>query len=305
MESVQFYHRYHRRIETEQIYGEKWLRWAYETGLGRLGVEAVAKRAWFSRYYGWRMSSAKSHARIAPFVADYGLDASEFAEIDSFSSFNAFFRRTLVPAARPIDPDPLAIVFPADGRHLFIQRISESPGFYVKGQQFDLERFLGSSDLAANYRDGSAVFSRLCPVDYHRFHFAAAGLPGSAKLLNGPLYSVNPLALRRNLNYVAENKRVLTELETAEFGTVLIVEVGATNVGSIQQSYSPGIPVEKGAEKGWFEFGGSMVVTLLQPGRIEFADDLRENGAEGLEVYARMGDVMGRIQGSSFRPSNS
>ena len=42
-----------------------------------------------------------------------------------------------------------------------------------------------------------------------------------------------------------ENKRVVTLVESAPFGTIAMVEVGATNVGSIQQSFVPGRAVAK------------------------------------------------------------
>ena len=50
MDPIQYYDRSSGQLETEEIYGEKWLRWAYETGTGRLGVELLAKRVWFSRW---------------------------------------------------------------------------------------------------------------------------------------------------------------------------------------------------------------------------------------------------------------
>ncbi|NNE93198.1 MAG: phosphatidylserine decarboxylase, partial [Verrucomicrobiales bacterium] len=74
-------------------------------------------------------------------------------------------------------------------------------------------------------------------------------------------------------------------------GLVLILEIGATNVGSIVQTYEPG-PVEKGEEKGYFEFGGSMTIAFFEPGRIQLADDLNAER----ELYAKMGDRLGTIQ---------
>ena len=53
-----------------------------------------------------------------------------------------------------------------------------------------------------------------------------------------------------------------------------MIEVGATNVGSIVQSFVPGRAVVKGEEKGMFAFGGSCVITLFQEGRMIFDDDL-------------------------------
>jgi phosphatidylserine decarboxylase len=49
----------------------------------------------------------------------------------------------------------------------------------------------------------------------------------------------------------------------------------------------------KGEEKGLFKFGGSCVVTIFQRGKIIFEADLVAQSAQGLEVYALMGDRLG------------
>jgi phosphatidylserine decarboxylase len=46
-EPIQYWHRTKRTVETEQIYGERWLRWIYETSLGRLALWLVVRRAFF------------------------------------------------------------------------------------------------------------------------------------------------------------------------------------------------------------------------------------------------------------------
>jgi phosphatidylserine decarboxylase len=184
-------------------------------------------------------------------------------------------------------------VLPADGRHLALQNVDGAEGFYAKGQRFDLKLFLGDEELAREFAGGALLISRLCPVDYHRFHFPVAGEAGEPRLINGFLYSVSPMALRRNLAYLWENKRMVTLVESPVFGRVAIVEIGATMVGSIVQTFVPGRAVAKGDEKGLFKFGGSCVVTLFKPGRIKLDADLLKSSAEGIEVYARMGDRLG------------
>ena len=48
------------------------------------------------------------------------------------------------------------------------------------------------------------VISRLCPVDYHRFHFPTHGRASEPKLLNGFLFSVNPIALQKKYFHLLE-----------------------------------------------------------------------------------------------------
>jgi len=293
---IQFFNRYTGEVETEEVYGERWLRWILFNPFGQVALHAVAKRAWFSRWYGWRMSCTGSASRVKPFIEQYKIAEAEHVKAaDEFTSFNDFFYRKLKPEARPLDDATDSVVFPADGRHLGFAKASEVEGVFVKGQKFDLKRLLGDSDLEARFADGAAVFSRLCPVDYHRFHFPVAGVPGNARLINGQLYSVNPLALRDRLAILWENKRFVTEIETDELGKVLVLEIGATNVGSVNLTYVPTRVVKKGEEKGYFAFGGSATFTIFEPGRVKLADDLLEQSAQQRELYAKVGDYMGKI----------
>lgn len=290
---IQYYNRESGQIETETVYGEGFLRWAYGNPLGRLTVELAVKRAWFSRWYGWRMDRPSSRSKIAPFIEAYGLDPSEFAApVASFASFNEFFYRKLKPEARPTDPDPKAAVFPADGRHLAIPNLDAVDSFYIKGQRFGLRSFLGDATLAGEFAAGSMLISRLCPVDYHRYHFPLGGEAGASVPINGPLYSVSPIALRRSLSILWENKRVRTLIDSPVFGKVVFMEIGATCVGSIHSTAPAGM-VAKGQEKAYFSFGGSCLVTLFQPGRICFDDDLLEHSARSTEVYAKVGERCG------------
>ena len=82
---------------------------------------------------------------------------------------------------------------------------------------------------------------------YHRFHFPEDGTPEAAVCLNGPLQSVNPLALATGTRILDTNLRERTVLETGDrAGRVCMVEVGALCVGSIVQTYTPGEPVARG-----------------------------------------------------------
>lgn len=293
-EPIRFFHRYKRTIETEKIYSEKWLRRAYETRPGRLAVWLFARRAWFSKWYGWKMNKRVSALRVIPFISEYNIDVDEFAKSAfDYKTFNDFFYRALKPEARPVAPGENVAVFPADGRHLAFPNVETAAGFYVKGSTFSLAELLGDAELAGYFAGGSMLISRLCPVDYHRFHFPVDGTPGEPRLIKGWLYSVSPVALRLYLRYLVENKREVTMIDSTQFGTVAMIEVGATNVGTIRQSFMPGRPVAKGSEKGLFAFGGSCVITLFQAGRIRFDPDIVEQSAQHLETYARMGDRLG------------
>jgi phosphatidylserine decarboxylase len=241
------------------------------------------------------MSTRRSRSRVAPFIARYGVDEGEFAQpSNTYQSFNDFFSRQLKPSARPISELPGSVVFPADGRHLGFPDVGATNQFYAKGQLLNLAELLGDEELGRKYEHGSLVISRLCPVDYHRFHFPCAGVSGDPELVNGMLYSVSPIALRRNLGYLTQNKRVITHISGSECGRAIMIEIGATCVGTIVQTSRAG-PVLKGQEKGYFRFGGSCVISLFEPRTVSLAEDLINHSHEGREIYARMGDHLGTV----------
>ncbi|MCP5492202.1 MAG: phosphatidylserine decarboxylase [Chlamydiales bacterium] len=288
---LEYFDRQTQQIQQEQIYGGAFLRLLYEKSIGKYLLPILAKPAWFSKLYGLVQKSGFTKRKVAPFIRKYGVDATEFSRQD-FKSFNEFFTRTLKKGARPIAD--AALVMPADGRYLVIPDLSTCDGIWVKGKWFDLAKLLGSEALAEKYQDGALVIARLCPVDYHRFHFPCDCVASQSRLINGYLYSVSPLALVHNIDIFSENKRYITELQTQNLGTIQYIEVGATNVGSVVQTASAA-PHAKGEEKGYFEFGGSCVMLLIEKGRVQFADDLLKYSAQKIEVRALMGQPLASI----------
>lgn len=294
---ITLHNRHTGGTEVEQVYGEAWLRRIYGHPLGKLSLHAVVKRGLFSKLYGWAMDRPSSARRIAPFIKTFGLNPAEFAEADlsAYRTFNDFFYRKLKPSTRPVDPRPEMAVLPADGRHLGFQDASRVKGIFAKGQTFDIPALVADRALGERYAQGTVVCSRLCPVDYHRFHFPVAGVPGEPVLAQGQLYSVNPIALRRHASYLWQNKRQRVTIDAGAFGLVTMVSVGATNVGTIIETYQPGRAVAKGDEKGYFRFGGSFVATLFEPGRIKLEADLIQAGETATELYAKVGSPLGRL----------
>lgn len=296
MSEIRFFNRYSGQEEVEEVYGEGFLRWTYETTMGKMGLWILAKRAIFSHWYGWRMNKPVSAERIRPFIKEYKLDENEFLEgVDSYQSFNDFFYRKLKDSARPLVKGEGEIAFPADARHLGVPNLGEVEGLFAKGQFFDLQALLGKVSLADNYARGVAVVSRLCPVDYHRYHSPVSGKIVEQRLINGPLYSVSPIALRQSMGYLWENKRVLTVIETPDLGRVSFLAIGATCVGSILMTAKAGDTIAKGDELGYFAFGGSCVITIFERNRVALTEDLSENGAKQVEVYAKVGDLMATV----------
>ena len=291
MAEIRFFDRQTKTLQTEDVYGDFFLRFLYQNFFGRLILPLVARSALFSKFYGWLQKRPASKKKIVPFVTKYQIDSSEFArKLDEFNSFNDFFTRKLKEGVRPLSKNA---VLPADGRYLAIPNLENSDGIWVKGKHFSLDELLQDEALSEKYQYGALLIARLCPVDYHRFHFPFDCLAKEPRLINGPLFSVNPIALKKNISILSENKRVITPLQSEEYGMVQCIEVGATNVGSIIQTYTPNTHVKKGDEKGYFEFGGSCMLLLFEKDRIQFADDLIEYSKQRIEVRGLMGQQMG------------
>jgi phosphatidylserine decarboxylase len=271
----------------ERVFGGDTLDLLYGHPLLRLLTDSILCRRIPNQIYGWLQRRPSTRARIPAFVESLGIDASE-AELplDRYRSLDDFFARKLRPGARPVDPAPGHLVAPADGRALVFTGLA-GRALPVKGAQVPLEDLLGDSLLAERYCDGDVLVIRLAPADYHRFHFPDSGTAGPWREIDGPLHSVHPIALGAGAPSFL-NKRQITVLESRHFGPVALAEVGALCVGTVVQTYRPG-PVERGAEKGFFRFGGSTVVLLLQAGRVVFDADLIRNTRAGLETLIRTG----------------
>lgn len=250
--------------------------------------------SFISRLYGAYQKTAFSKKNITPFIKKYQVNEKEFLyPTKSFKSFNDFFIRKLKPSARPISSNKNIAVCPADGRYLAFQNIELIKDFWIKGKKFNLTTFLKDEELAKIFENGSMVIARLCPFDYHRFHFPIDGVVSRSKLINGFLFSVNPIALYKNFLILQQNKRAVTTIDSELFGKVAYIEIGATNVGSIIQTYKSKTKVYKGQEKGYFSFGGSCVVILFQKGKIKLDEDLLENTLKGFETRIKMGQSLG------------
>jgi phosphatidylserine decarboxylase len=209
---IRYIDRQSGEIKTEKVAGEKWLVWLYNNPIGELSLHTLVKRKFMTSWYAGMMDSPSSVDKIGPFVKDYDVDLS-IARKQEFSSFNDFFTRKLKPEFRPVDNDSNDIVSPADGKVLAYKNISKQD-FIVKGYRFNVREFLNNEDLAEKYENGSLMLFRLCPVDYHRFHFPVTGNISCRTAVDGDYYSVNPIAIKKIVEVFCENKREYVTIST-------------------------------------------------------------------------------------------
>jgi len=298
MESVSFLNRKTKKMERELVYGEAQIRLLYgKTTWGNFLLHSMAKWPFFSWVFGCLQKRSSSKKKVLPFIKEYGIDASEFeAAPESYTSFNDFFIRKLKATARPLASGDNVAIMPADARYQFFPVIGRDDPFTVKGHSFSLQTLLQDHLLASKFENGSMLIARLCPTDCHRFYFPVDCTPSAARPINGWLFSVNPIAIKDNPWIYLKNRRVVTVLETKNFGTVAYLEIGATSCGSIHQTYEAGKECWKGDEKGYFEFGGSALILLFEKGKIEFDEDLVEATKKGLEIRCLIGESLGKAK---------
>ncbi|KAL7275718.1 phosphatidylserine decarboxylase [Rhizina undulata] len=247
---------------------------------------------------GKKFDNPASARDIKGFIAFHQLDLSEvLLPLEEFKTFNQFFYRALKPGARPCTaPDnPKVVVSPADCRTVVFNDVEDAVKIWIKGREFTIARLLGNAypEDVKRFENGALGIFRLAPQDYHRFHIPVDGVLGKPKEIKGEYYTVNPMAIRSALDVYGENIRICVPVDSDEFGRVMIVCVGAMMVGSTVITAKEGQRVKRTDELGYFQFGGSTIVLLFEPGRMRFDDDLVHNSKAALETLIRVGMSIG------------
>lgn len=247
---------------------------------------------------------------IRSFVKFYEVNLDEVRKSapDGFTSFNDFFTRELERGSRPIDSSDLSIVSPADGIISAAGSIKKNAVLQAKGIDYSLEELLATDlDEAQRYYDGSFATIYLAPFNYHRVHAPLAGELVAARFVPGSLFSVNPTTVSFIRGLFTRNERLICHFRTAA-GPMVLIFVGALNVGSITtpwtgeirprkgnmvenidlQSSSQAKTVNKGDLLGWFNMG-STIILLLPPGVCDWRSGLESGEA------LRMGEALGQI----------
>lgn len=269
------------------------VRFVYGSRVGLALRTAILTRPFFNQVYGRFQSSAWSKPSIERVTRRLAIDMSDYVvPPGGFAHFNAFFARSLRPGARPMEGDPSRLVSPADGRLFAYTEVTGDTLLPAKGRAISLRELLADDVEARRFTDGTVLVVRLSPGDYHRFHFPCDGDASAPRSIAGPLESVDPIALASGCAILDRNRRDVTLFETERFGHVAYLEIGAMCVGSIVHSFAPG-RARAGDEKGFFQFGGSTVIDVLERGCITIDPDLVAHTRRGLETFVRMGEGVG------------
>lgn len=288
---IKIYDRQKKELFKEEVSGEKFLDFLYDNRVGVLLREGLVKRKIFQSIVGLYCDLPLSKKNIPSFIKKQAISIDEaLVGAESYKSFNDFFVRKLKKESRPVDMNPDVLVSPGDGRLLAFQNIKVDALIQIKGIEYSLKDLISDESLAKEFEGGTLLILRLNPSDYHRFHFSDSGFIGKTNKIKGSFYSVNPVALKNIPSLYLKNKREWSLFESDNFGKILIMEVGATSVGSIIQTYEENSRVNKGDEKGYFKFGGSTTVLFIKKDVIEVDEDILEYSNQFIETKVKFGE---------------
>lgn len=250
-------------------------------------------RSWaidFVEARGQYMDSPESLRIIDEWLADKSLDNEDFViPDDGFKSFNDFFTRDLKPGARTIDDidDSSVLVSPADGIiNMIANELELDTEIPTKGQMtMSLNALLDHSAYAEKFIGGSAMAVFLMPDNYHHYHAPISGkIVESRESVGDRLFGMPDMpdmVNKGNPGYgkdysVFENFRHgYFIIATEQYGHIAMIPIGLQTVGSVVfespfQRIDDSAPrsVYKGQKLGHFAYGGSTVLMIFEPGKL-------------------------------------
>ncbi|KAK0674055.1 phosphatidylserine decarboxylase-domain-containing protein [Cercophora samala] len=99
--------------------------------------------------------------RLYSWFFGVNMDEIEEPDIRNFPNLAAFFYRTLKPGARPLDPNPHALLSPADGRVLQYGQIEGGDIEQVKGMTYTIDALLGQNSPSPSLSSSQASLEKL------------------------------------------------------------------------------------------------------------------------------------------------
>ncbi len=237
-----------------------------------------------------------------------GVDFSECADDPATldTPRKVFERKIRYWDCRPMDPNPRAVVSPADARAL-VGSFRQTSALFLKDKFFAFDELLGDSrtEWLRAFDGGEYALFRLTPDRYHYTHTPVAGIVRDVYDLDGRFQSCHPAVVVAQASPYSKNRRRVVVYDTdagdgTGVGLVAMIEFVALMIGDIVSLYSatryedpvalrPGMRVERGCPSGLFRPGSSTVVLLFQRDRIRFADDLvtYQLASEANSVFSR------------------
>jgi phosphatidylserine decarboxylase len=290
-----YWNRYKNEICEDRIYADWFIKWCYEKKIGKLFLDSFFSKKRFNLLYGLYKSSSYSLKQIQTDIEEYSVDMDLFKKTP-FKSYSDFFLREFKNGARKFNSDRKVLPAFGEGRVLAFNEIKEDHKYPVKGEFLTPELLLGNTKVAQDFIGGPIVIIRLCPIDYHHFHYPVEGKILDRYKLTGNYHSVNVLALKNKADIFVKNEREVTIIENDFFGKMAYIEVGAMCVGKIIQNNPKNLECSRGELKGHFEFGASTVILMGQKDKWIPSCDILSHSQKNIESYIKLGDEIANIK---------
>ncbi|MFZ3050266.1 MAG: phosphatidylserine decarboxylase [Methanothrix sp.] len=271
-------------------YIEKFAWFYYENEFGQKIVGKDPGLNWTKQFVEARrefLESQQSTETISQWLVDPSIHMEQYIiPPDGFKSFNQFFIRDLKPGMRTIASplDDSVLVSPTDCVLNMIEPLTPGAKIPTKlNQKLNVTQLLNGSKYVSLFENGTAISCILMPTTYHHYHSVVSGkVVESDEDISGAYWGIKDFAAfynARNFGYGAnysvfeQFRRGYLVIKTDEYGYVAMIPVGLDTIGSVvfedkfaHVSDSNPVPVYKGEKLGHFEYGGSLVITLIQQG---------------------------------------
>jgi len=287
-------------LNEKEIYDEKAnssLKFLYNTVFGRIILKFLTTH-FVSKFAGAFFNSRLSIPMIKKYIKKHNIDMS-ICEEKKYKSFNEFFKRNLKEGylENKSKNSKDRFISTANSRITYYE-ISDDLLINVKNSIYSISELIQDDEFAKEYEGGICLIYRLSPDNYHRYIFCDDGTQEYLKSIKGKLHTVNPIIYEKNKYKVyTENYREVSILNTKHFGKIIQIEVGAMCVGKIvnhntYENYDTNIEFKKYEEKGYFEFGGSTIIQLIEKDKVKINKQIVENSKNDVETYVAIGDVL-------------
>ena len=231
---------------------------------------------WLSGSDSWN----DSYYNLARTDARFELDSNRYESPANWHSWNNFFARKLKNPVHSFTHSLIhSFMSPCDGVIMDYPVKTMCPNH--------LQDLLGDDSYVARFEGGEAMHIVLDVFDYHRFHAPCEGRVVEQKIIPGihagggviiwdesqGRYRYDSLGAT---GFQSLETRGVIILDTPDYGYIALVAVGIQQVSSVRWAKSLQSPIthhqspiflRAGKEIGRFEFGGSDIILLFEPGK--------------------------------------
>nr|NQU93737.1 phosphatidylserine decarboxylase [Bacteroidota bacterium] len=246
----------------------------------------------FADEWGLFMDTPGSVEGLETFYNDPSFHMDDYYQGPSgWLTFNQFFARHVKPGKRPVAGlcDDKVIVSPADSEFAGVWEINDEAEIVVKGMKYSVFQLLDGSPYQDRFRGGTFIHAFLNVNDYHRYHVPVGGVVKEVRDITGRVVlevikkEDGSLGVIDGTGYQFTQQRGLIVLESP-IGLVATLPIGMAQVSSCNLHAEEGATLAKGEEFGYFQFGGSDIIVMFEPGKVKITAEPGTHYNQGVQI---------------------